>query len=282
ARAGELAVVQTTGKRAVVYVAKQDRAGRYEGREVVLGPRAGEYYLVREGLSEGELVVSQGNLYLDSAVQILAKRSMMQPEAGGLPPGHAHGGQAPGGAEAPKPKAPDHSAHARPPGHVELPEPAREALNRAYDAYFAMQHELSRDQHAPTKASAKQLLEAAEAIDKASLPDGTRAEWRSLHASLRTSTEGVSAAKNMESARAAFEGVSNAMVTIAKQFGTGKRDRVLVYHCPMAFDNRGARWLQDTEGVENPYFGSAMFTCGVMKESIEARSHAGQGGADHD
>lgn len=273
-----------TGKRAVVYVAVQDRAGRYEGRDVLLGPRAGDSYLVREGLSEGELVVSQGNLYLDSAVQILAKRSMMQPEGGGLPPGDAHAGHAPGGAEAPKPqpKEPDHSAHARPRGHAELPEAARAALDHVYDGYFAMHNALSRDQHAPTKASAKQFLDAAEAIDKTSLPDGTRAEWRSLHASLHTSAEGVSAAKNMESARAAFEGVSNAMVTIAKQFGIGKRDRVLVYHCPMAFDNRGARWLQDKAGVENPYFGSAMFTCGVIKETIEARSHAGQGGADHD
>jgi Cu(I)/Ag(I) efflux system membrane fusion protein len=71
-----------TGKRAVVYVAQQDRPGRYEGREVVLGPRAGDFYLVREGLAEGELVVSNGNLYLDSAVQILGKRSMMHPETG--------------------------------------------------------------------------------------------------------------------------------------------------------------------------------------------------------
>jgi len=271
-----------TGKRAVVYVAKQDRVGRYEGREVSLGPRAGDFYLVGEGLAEGELVVSQGNLYLDSAVQILAKRSMMQPEAGGTPPGHAHGGQAPAGAAAPmsQPKEPDASAGTR--GHAELLGQDQKALNQAYDAYFAIQHELSRDQHAPTKASAKQLLEAAEAMDPASLPDGIREEWRSLQSSLRASTQGVLAATNLASARAAFEGVSNSMIAVAKQFGTGQRTRVLVYHCPMAFDNRGARWIQDKEGVENPYFGSAMFTCGVMKESIEARSHAGQGGADHD
>jgi len=271
-----------TGKRAVVYVAQRDRVARYEGREVSLGPRAGDFYLVREGLAEGELVVSQGNLYLDSAVQILAKRSMMQPEPGGTPPGHAHGEHAPAGAEAPRPTDPDHSADARPPSHVQVPEPAREALNRAYDAYFAMHHALSRDQHAPTKGQAKQLLDAAEAIDKASLPDGARAEWQSLHASLRTSAEGVSAAKNMESARAAFEGVSNAMIAVAKRFGTGRRAELRVYHCPMAFDNRGARWMQDKEGLENPYFGSAMFTCGVWKESIEAGSRDGHGAEDHD
>lgn len=271
-----------TGKRAVVYVAKRDRTGRYEGREVVLGPRAGEYYLVREGLTEGELVVSQGNLYLDSAVQILAKRSMMQPEAGGTPPGHAHGGHAPAGTEAPKPKEPDPSADHAARVHIELPEAARTALDQAYDGYFAMHNALSHDQHAPTKGQAKLLLEAAETIDKASLPDGPRAEWRSLQSGLRSSAEGTLAAKNIESARAAFEGVSNSMIAVAKQFGTGRRAQLRVYHCPMAFDNRGARWMQDKEGLENPYFGSAMFTCGVWKESIEGGSHASPGGADHD
>jgi len=71
-----------TGVRAIVYVARPDQPGRYQGREVVLGARAGEFYLVREGLAEGELVVTQGNLYVDSAAQILAKKSMMSPQTG--------------------------------------------------------------------------------------------------------------------------------------------------------------------------------------------------------
>ena len=36
-----------TGKRAIVYVAMSGKAGHYEGREVELGPRAGDYYIVR-------------------------------------------------------------------------------------------------------------------------------------------------------------------------------------------------------------------------------------------
>lgn len=264
-----------TGKRAVVYVSDPDRPERYEGRQVLLGPRAGDSYLVHEGLTEGEMVVSQGNIYLDSAVQILAKRSMMQPEPGGMPPGHAHGGAQ--GNEARKQQGKD-TAHVRPTGHVELAEPAREALNLAYDAYFALHHTLSRDQHATTKDLAKQLLNAADAIDKPSFPGGSGAEWRSLYASLSASAKGVSEAKNIESARAAFEGVSNAMIAVARQFGTGRRPQLRIYHCPMAFDNRGAYWMQDKEGLENPYFGSEMFTCGVWKESIEGASNVGHDG----
>ena len=81
-----------TGTRAVVYV-EQPEAGRptYIGREVVLGPRAGNSYVVESGLSEGDLVVVSGNFKIDSALQIQAKPSMMNPEGGGSGGGHDHG-----------------------------------------------------------------------------------------------------------------------------------------------------------------------------------------------
>ena len=81
-----------TGTRAIVYVELPDTdQPTFEGREIVLGPRAGDYYLVRSGLKEGEIVVTNGNFKIDSAVQILAKPSMMTPEGGGGG-GHHHGG----------------------------------------------------------------------------------------------------------------------------------------------------------------------------------------------
>jgi Cu(I)/Ag(I) efflux system membrane fusion protein len=71
-----------TGTRAVVYVRLPDmEKPTYEGREIVLGPRAGNSYLVRSGhLREGELVVVKGNFKIDSALQIQAKASMMNPK----------------------------------------------------------------------------------------------------------------------------------------------------------------------------------------------------------
>ncbi len=83
--------VLLTGRRAVAYVAVPDRQGVFEGRELVLGPRAGDYYVVEEGLREGEMVVVNGNFKIDSALQILAKPSMMNPSAAGPAPGHHHG-----------------------------------------------------------------------------------------------------------------------------------------------------------------------------------------------
>jgi Cu(I)/Ag(I) efflux system membrane fusion protein len=69
-----------TGTRAVVYIEVPD-ADRptYEGREVTLGPRTRDGYVVAEGLAEGERVVTHGAFRIDSALQILARPSMMNP-----------------------------------------------------------------------------------------------------------------------------------------------------------------------------------------------------------
>jgi Cu(I)/Ag(I) efflux system membrane fusion protein len=76
------AVLQT-GKRAVVYVAVPDtERPTYEGREVVLGPKAGDVFIVVSGLKAGERVVTRGAFKIDSALQIQAKSSMMSMQAG--------------------------------------------------------------------------------------------------------------------------------------------------------------------------------------------------------
>jgi Cu(I)/Ag(I) efflux system membrane fusion protein len=81
------------GERAVVYVKVPGGQGLYEGREISLGPRTGDGYVVKSGLEEGELVVVNGNFRIDSALQIQARKSMMNPEGGGPAPAHGHGGE---------------------------------------------------------------------------------------------------------------------------------------------------------------------------------------------
>ncbi|MCF6187719.1 MAG: efflux RND transporter periplasmic adaptor subunit [Desulfobulbaceae bacterium] len=68
-----------TGKRALVYVQLPDRVGVYVGREVILGQRRGDSFEVRSGLREGELVVTRGNFKIDSAIQLQARPSLMNP-----------------------------------------------------------------------------------------------------------------------------------------------------------------------------------------------------------
>jgi Cu(I)/Ag(I) efflux system membrane fusion protein len=75
-----------TGTRSLVYVnVPSQEQPTYEQREVILGPKAGDGYVIYQGLKEGEEVVTKGNFQIDSSVQILGEPSMMnpvQPETG--------------------------------------------------------------------------------------------------------------------------------------------------------------------------------------------------------
>ncbi|HHT9111083.1 MAG TPA: efflux RND transporter periplasmic adaptor subunit, partial [Candidatus Brocadiaceae bacterium] len=60
--------VLDTGIRKVVYIDKGN--GQYRGKEVILGPKAGDYYPVLDGLDEGDKVVTAANFLIDSQSQL--------------------------------------------------------------------------------------------------------------------------------------------------------------------------------------------------------------------
>jgi Cu(I)/Ag(I) efflux system membrane fusion protein len=108
--------VLTTGRRSLVYL--EVEPGTYRLVEPKLGPRAGDYYPIVEGLEKGQRVVTRGNFLLDSQFQITGKPSLLYPEgiAGGGT-GHA-GHQAQGGATMPpEPPAKPPSGHEGHEGH---------------------------------------------------------------------------------------------------------------------------------------------------------------------
>ena len=72
-----------TGKRSVVYV-KQPGTDEpiFKLREIGLGPMLGESYVVTDGLTEGEEIVTSGTFSVDAAAQLEGKPSMMNPRGG--------------------------------------------------------------------------------------------------------------------------------------------------------------------------------------------------------
>jgi len=81
-----------TGKRSVVYV-KQPGSGDpiFKMREIELGPLLGDSYIVKEGLMEGEEIVTRGTFSVDAAAQLEGKPSMMNSSGGVVSDGHDHG-----------------------------------------------------------------------------------------------------------------------------------------------------------------------------------------------
>lgn len=235
--------VLRTGKRAVVYVEKTDaERPTFEGREIVLGPRAGEYYLVTAGLDAGERVVTHGAFKIDSALQIQAKPSMMNPEGGGATPGHNHGGE-----------IATVDPHA---GHVMAArlESSTEQAVQLMKPYLAMQSALASDDLDAAKAQAKAMM--ATTGHSGALPE-------LLHTML--------AADSLDAMRKPhFETLSNALIAAIKANSNAFEGDLYLMNCPMVYDDRGADWLQDNDQLLNPYFGAMMLKCGDLKETISS------------
>ncbi len=248
-----------TGKRAVVYVKVPDKDGVYEGKEIVLGPRAGDYYIVKEGLKAGELVVTNGNFKIDSAVQILAKPSMMNPAGGVTATGH-HNHQAPAQqAETP----------------AEVSEPAetvslefRRQLGAVVEQYFSIQTALASDDLAAAKKGAKDLREKLDLVDMELVSGKAHVTWMKNAQEMEQTADTILNAENLEDAREGFAMLSQVITTTIDRFGAGPGQNVYQAHCPMAFGNRGASWLQSSKEISNPYFGNMMPRCGEITKKL--------------
>ena len=230
-----------TGKRAVVYVRLPDHdEPTFEGREIELGPRAGDWYVVKEGLEQGEQVVVRGNFKLDSELQIRARPSMMSPPDDAPPGGEG---------------APSSPAEA-----LEAPAAFRAQLGEVVDAYLTLQRALFVDEDGP--AAARGVVEALGAVDMSVLEHVAHVAWMEQVGGLTRAAEDLAAADGLGQRRALLSPLTDRLVAALETFGHERDGEVAVYHCPMALDGRGADWLQQGEPAANPYYGSEMPRCG--------------------
>ena len=158
-----------TGPRAIVYVEVPDaEQPTFVGREIVLGPRAGDFYLVRHGLEEGELVVTRGNFKIDSAIQIEAKPSMMTPEGGGGSGMRHHGG-----GQAKKPQQQRGAA-------MQIPAAFRDQLRQLEAAYQVVELAAKSNDLDRLRLAFRLFGESLEDVDAELLTGHPRMQWDEL------------------------------------------------------------------------------------------------------
>jgi len=257
-----VSAAMVTGMRAIVYVQLPgEEKLTFEGREIVLGPRAGDYYLVRSGLQEGERVVVKGNFKLDAELQIQAKPSMMTPDSG---------------VKAPKP--PESPVSAVQQKHeLESPKtrpgPAiskvlQNQLAEVFKGYFSIQSALADDNAVAAQGGVQQMHKALQAVDMKLFSPDTHHAWMKASQNLEKILVKTSKTEAIQALREQFYLLSQQMIAVSKDLGFVTGNAFYVMHCPMAFDNRGADWLQDRDDLANPYFGAMMLKCGSIDEII--------------
>ena len=230
-----------TGARAVVYVRLPDKEKpTFEGRQVALGPRAGEHYLVKEGLAEGELVVTKGNFKIDSALQIQAKPSMMSAESG-----------------------PEYEI-------IKVSDEFRGQIRAVVEKYLSLHEALAGDNLGLTVTAAKSAIEALSKVDMSLLSGEPHNVWMARSGGMSKALGAIQNAGGIDAARKAFETLSNELIAVVMQFGIPETQQLYRIHCPMAFNKKGADWLQADKEIRNPYFGASMLKCGEIVRTISA------------
>jgi Cu(I)/Ag(I) efflux system membrane fusion protein len=125
-----------------------------------------------------------------------------------------------------------------------LTEPVKYIFNR----YLKIRAALAKDSLAGVAESANAIKEAV------------RGDAKTLPAEVGTQAEALAKASDLNSARAAFKPLSDALI---QYFADHKAKGTYVeVYCPMA----RASWLQADRNVNNPYFGPAMSGCGQIQD----------------
>ncbi len=269
-----------TGTRAVVYVEKQndDEGSIFEGREITLGPRAGNFYIVKSGLEEGDMVVTNGAFKIDAELQIQAKPSMMLPESGITPAGHDHGQQQrEAGENSDKKNYTDGTAEYQfgASSRIDSCEEVQKALIPVYDAYFAVQMALADDDLDRSKEAFKRLSNSAKNVDMSLFKDDAHVRWMKIYNELINLSEEGSGSKDLENARKIFYSLSQAAIELHDTFGHASDQDFFLTYCPMANNNKGAYWLQTVDTVYNSFYGQTMLRCGEIKQKLARGSTNG-------
>ncbi|RMG06596.1 MAG: efflux RND transporter periplasmic adaptor subunit [Planctomycetota bacterium] len=240
-----------TGVRSLVYVRLPGETPRFEGREVVLGPRAGDFYVIRAGLRKGELVVRKGAFKIDSALQIEARPSMMLP--------------------------PEREAE---PAPVEVSRAFREALTPVYAAALRVQEALAGDDLPSARSAAAALAAATDRMDMSLARGEAHRVWMRLAKRLRDAASALAGAEDLDAARKAFAPLAEASVELVRRFGHLRSGPLYEVHCPMALDGAGASWLQAAPETANPFYGASMLRCGDRTATFPPAEDAGTDKAD--
>ncbi|MFN0082804.1 MAG: DUF3347 domain-containing protein [Ferruginibacter sp.] len=124
------------------------------------------------------------------------------------------------------------------------------------NAYYQLKDNLVKSNATLAAANADELVKAINGTDKQTVNDDAKA-------SLLKDAGAIAQSKDIKLQREKFATLSNNMFELAKTVKLSA-DPVYQQYCPM----KKASWLSNDKAIKNPYYGSAMLTCGSVKATL--------------
>ena len=140
-------------------------------------------------------------------------------------------------------------------------------MEAIFENYFDLKDELVKSDAKSTSAKAKELMNFINVVKMQELKSDVHTVWMKVMNDLKSDTDKIANATNIEKQRASFITLSENMYQLMK---VSKIEAPIYFqHCPMANDGKGANWLSKENQVKNPYYGSKMMSCGKTIETIK-------------
>jgi Cu(I)/Ag(I) efflux system membrane fusion protein len=140
---------------------------------------------------------------------------------------------------------------------------AKNEFNKTLTAYFDTKNALANDNVNLAAVGAKSLLTSVATFPIKSLPIAQQIIWKTQGEVVKKAANAMVVQKDLAAQRKSFWPLSSAMLELVKAFELNKNE-VYVQHCPMAKKS----WLNEVEAVQNPFYGSMMYDCGEITETI--------------
>lgn len=264
-----------TGKRAVVYVkVPHDKTISFVYREVILGTDLGDFYIVSNGLKEGEIVATNGVFRIDASAQLLGQKSMMNPEGGKVNTGMAGmdmGGDAKKEDVKKEGKKEEDMSGMIMIDKAKIDVKFKKHLGVVVDAYITLKDALTRDDATAASSQAKNVQIALKNVDMLLLLGDAHNVWMKGLKSISKNVETIENNTNIEAQRKAFGLLGKDISDVVDMLGVVTTEGKTVYleFCPMADDSKGAFWLSYDKEINNPFFGASMPTCGEVKKEYK-------------
>lgn len=261
-----------TGKRAIVYVKVPNREmTSFVYREIILGEDVGEFYVVKNGLEEGEEIAVNGVFRIDASAQLSSKKSMMNPSADGgkTSTGHNHGNMKAG-------EKTDETEMANMKKKIvidqsKIPAKFKSQLGTVVSSYLLLKEKLTND-NANIQTDVKAIQKSLKTVDMSLVMEDAHNEWMKALNSLNKELKLLEKAVNIEEQRNHFLTISKSLSDAVQKLGIQmEADKTLyIEFCPMANENKGGYWLSLEKEIKNPYFGKKMLKCGEVKATIKS------------
>jgi len=239
-----------TGQNAVVFVKK---GHQFTSKRVRILEKTESYYRVLGDLKEGDEVVAQGTFKVDSEFQLQAKESMMSSKELLSPYGARFDFRGP------IEKARDWLKLKKPSSNL------LRILSEVRALYLELQMALAEDSFDDAKEILKDLHNKLDAIDLNLLALHESRVMQLLVGDLKAPMEKAIRSNVFKGFRSYFSILSTWMIALSENAWVPKEAELRKMFCPMAFDKKGAFWIQEDEETMNPYFGTKMQKCGELK-----------------